>query len=252
MNMLSKETSAFLSAFGTALGSCDLRSAVVLFPPYLSIPRALQTISEAKGVLSAVGIGAQTCANEDAGAFTGDVSAAMIRDAGCGWVLVGHSERRQYHRETEKDFVQKIQMASSAGLKVIYCVGETLQEREEGRAERVVRSQIETVFTALSAEIISGLVIAYEPVWAIGTGRTATPDQAQEMHATIRSVIGDLAGQKTAEACRILYGGSMKPDNARDLLSRKDVDGGLIGGASMDPESFLAILNHSETLLGNG
>ncbi len=189
---------------------------------------------------SDVALGAQDCAAEAKGAYTGEVSAAMVAATGCRYVILGHSERRQYYGETSGTLNKKMALAYAEGLTPIYCVGENLAQREAGRHLEVVRAQIEEVVYNLTAEQFASLVIAYEPVWAIGTGRTATAAQAQEIHRYIREVLAARFGD-TAEACPILYGGSCKPSNAAELFAQPDVDGGLIGGAALKADDFLSI-----------
>ena len=194
---------------------------------------------------SNIRVAAQDCATEQKeGAFTGEVSAAMVRDAGCSHVIVGHSERRQYYFENEKIVSQKTQAGLAAGLTVIVCVGETLEQRDQGNAETVVRHQLEGGLSGLTASDLDRIIVAYEPVWAIGTGRTATPEQAQEMHAFIRRVFAEGHSPAAAEALRVLYGGSVKPDNIAGLIKQPDIDGALVGGASLKAESFAEIVNY--------
>ncbi|MEK7767731.1 MAG: triose-phosphate isomerase [bacterium] len=190
-----------------------------------------------------VALGAQDCFWETEGAFTGEVSPRMLVDAGCRYVIVGHSERRRHFGETDETVRRKIGAAVAAGLTVIACVGERLEERDGGRTMAVVEKQVRDGLGGLGARERERLVVAYEPVWAIGTGRTATPEQAQEVHAFIRRLLADLYGAPTADGTRILYGGSVKPDNIKALMAQKDVDGGLVGGASLDPEAFLRLVN---------
>ena len=189
---------------------------------------------------SNIALGAQNCAAEEKGAYTGEVSAAMIAALGCRYVILGHSERRQYYGETSETLNLKMARAYAHGLTPVYCVGENLEEREAGKHFDVVKAQIEEVVCNLTPEQFAGLVIAYEPVWAIGTGKTATADQAQEIHAFIRKVLADKFGAAAAET-PILYGGSCKPSNAAELFAKEDVDGGLIGGAALKAEDFLGI-----------
>lgn len=189
---------------------------------------------------SDVALGAQDCAAEAKGAYTGEVSAAMVAATGCRYVILGHSERRQYYGETSGSLNKKMALAYAEGLTPIYCVGENLAQREAGRHLEVVRAQIEEVVYNLTAGQFASLVIAYEPVWAIGTGRTATAAQAQEIHRYIREVLAARFGD-AAEACPILYGGSCKPSNAAELFAQPDVDGGLIGGAALKADDFLSI-----------
>ena len=203
--------------------------------PYLS-----ETSARLAG--STLGLGAQTVSEFASGAYTGEVSAAMLADFGCRFVLVGHSERRGLFGETDLQVAAKFAAAAKAGITPVLCVGETLEEREGGRTEQVVARQLDAVLKVSGAAALGGAVLAYEPVWAIGTGRTASPHQAQEVHAFLRGrVAGEDAG--VASKLRILYGGSVKPGNAAEIFAMKDVDGGLIGGASLVPEDFLAICN---------
>ena len=240
MNQEQQLTMDFMHGLSVWLQDHDASSIdIALFPSFLSIPAAIATAHES------VIVGAQTVASYDNGAYTGEVSAAMIADAGCGAVLVGHSERREYFGESEQDFVLKVEKALQARLHVIYCVGETLDQRKAGSQQDVVRKQLDPVLKSIDAEQMKNVSIAYEPVWAIGTGETATPDQAQEMHAFIREWLGNAIGEDSAAHTRLLYGGSMKPANAKELLDQPDVDGGLIGGASLQVESFTDILSHA-------
>jgi len=211
---------------------------VVLCPPFANLFAVHQVIQE-----TAIGLGAQDVYWEDSGAFTGQVSAPMLTSAGCQFVIIGHSERRQYFGETEESVNKKIKKALEHKLTPIVCVGELLQEREAGKTETVVETQIKGALAGLSADDVAKIVIAYEPVWAIGTGVVATPQQAQDVHRFIRSLLVSLYNQELAETIRIQYGGSMKPDNAAELLAQNDIDGGLIGGASLKADSFLGIVN---------
>jgi triosephosphate isomerase len=194
---------------------------------------------------SNIRISAQNCATEqNEGAFTGEIAAFMVRDAGCSHVIVGHSERRQYFLESDEIVSRKTQAGLAAGLTVIVCVGETLEQRDQGNAERMVSEQLSGGLSGLTASDLDRIIVAYEPVWAIGTGRTATPEQAQEMHAFIRRVFAEGHSQPAADALRILYGGSVKPDNIAGLMQQPDIDGGLVGGASLKAESFAQIVNY--------
>ena len=188
-----------------------------------------------------VGLSAENCADKEKGAYTGEVSAAMLASAGCKYTILGHSERRQYYGETDEKLVAKVRLALDNGLDVILCVGENLDEREAGRHFEVCEAQIKNVLYNFSAEDLAHIVIAYEPVWAIGTGKTATADQAQEIHAFIRKTIADKFGEEAAQECSILYGGSCKPSNAKELFAMKDIDGGLIGGAALKADDFIGI-----------
>jgi triosephosphate isomerase len=213
------------------------RVGVILCPPFPYLLSVGEVLAGSK-----VALCAQNCYDQPKGAFTGEVSPAMLLDVGCRYVIVGHSERRHVLGETDAMVNRKVRAALSAGLEVILCVGETLAERQEGRAEEVFFRQVATALSGLDANALSHLTLAYEPVWAIGTGQTATPEQAEHSHGRIRAHIGKQFGEKTAEALPILYGGSVKADNARGLFSRPNVDGGLIGGASLEVENFLGIV----------
>ena len=190
---------------------------------------------------SRVALSAQNCADKEKGAYTGEVSAQMLASAGCAYTILGHSERRQYYGETDEKLVEKVGLALAAGLDVILCVGENLQEREAGRHFDVVLSQIQGVLSHFGAEEMKRIVVAYEPVWAIGTGKTATAEQAEEIHAFIRKTLADMFGAKTADDTTILYGGSCKPSNAKELFAQPDIDGGLIGGAALKADDFIGI-----------
>lgn len=217
---------------GAAESSCDV--AVCVPAPYLAQCQAALENSR-------IAWGAQDVSVHANGAYTGEVSAAMLKDFGCRFVIVGHSERRAYHGESDELVAQKALCAVNAGLVPIVCVGETLAQREAGRTEQVVAAQLEAVLAVLPPRSLTSIVIAYEPVWAIGTGKTATPQMAQEVHAFLRRKLAAQAAG-AAEKVQILYGGSMKPDNAREMLAMPDIDGGLIGGASLKAEDFLAIV----------
>ena len=188
-----------------------------------------------------VELSAENCADKEKGAYTGEVSAAMIASTGAQWTILGHSERRQYYGETDGKLVEKVKLALANGLKVILCVGENLDEREAGRHFEVVTSQIENVLFQFTAEEMASIVVAYEPVWAIGTGKTATAEQAEEIHACIRKVLAGKFGEQVAEDMTILYGGSCKPSNAKELFAQSDIDGGLIGGAALKADDFIGI-----------
>jgi len=206
---------------------------IVVCPPYPSLPAAAMLLTG-----SPIGLGAQNVHWESQGAFTGEVSAAMLVEIGAQWTIVGHSERRTLFAESDDTAVRRARAAQDEGLNVIYCLGETLGERDAGQTLAVLERQA----LPLAGLDPSRLVVAYEPVWAIGTGRTATPEQAQEAHAFLRRQLGGALGEAAAGQLRILYGGSMKAANARELLGQRDVDGGLIGGASLDVDSFSAII----------
>src|SRR5438128_8419245 len=194
---------------------------------------------------SNIKIAAQNCATEKSeGAFTGEVAAFMLGDVGCSHVIVGHSERRQYFLEDDHMINRKAQAGIAAGLSVIVCIGETLEQRDRGKAQDVVSEQLVGSLSGLTASDLDRIIVAYEPVWAIGTGRTASPEQAQAMHAFIRRVFAERHSQTAAESLRILYGGSVKPDNIAGLMKQSDIDGALVGGASLNAESFAQIVNY--------
>ena len=210
----------------------------IVCPPFTHLS---QVAEAAKG--TRVAVGAQNCAAEAKGAYTGEVSAAMLASLGIEYVILGHSERREYYGETSETLNKKMEQAYANGLTPIYCVGERLEEREAERHFEVVKAQLEEVVYNLTAEQFAKLVIAYEPVWAIGTGKTATAEQAQEIHAYIRSVIAKQFGKEVADNTSILYGGSCKPSNAKELFANPDVDGGLIGGAALSVADFKGIID---------
>ncbi len=208
---------------------------VIIAPSYIHLPDVGRS-------LSSISLSAQNSASESAGAFTGEVSAEMIKSTGAQYVILGHSERRTYYGEDDNLLRRKIILVLEQGLKPIFCCGEILAEREAGNHFNVVKNQVETSLFDLSADELDNVVIAYEPVWAIGTGVTASPDQAQEMHAYIREIIRAKFEETAAENMTILYGGSCKPSNARELFENPDVDGGLIGGAALKADDFIAII----------
>jgi len=210
---------------------------VVVCPPFTSLETAVRLIKGTPMLL-----GAQNMYFEDEGAFTGEVSAKMLQAVGCQYVILGHSERRQLFRETDDFINKKVKKALAAGIIPIVCVGETLEEREKNITHQIVSSQVKGVLKDVSASDTERVIIAYEPVWAIGTGRNATPQQAEEVHLLIRELISVLYGPATAERLIIQYGGSVKPDNAGDLLAQPDIDGALVGGACLKADSFAAII----------
>ncbi len=209
---------------------------VIIAPPYTHLIKVKELIGRVK-------LSAQDCSAESSGAFTGEVSPGMLKSSGVEYVIIGHSERRLYHHEENELLNRKVKLALAEGLKPIYCCGEVLEERESGKLYDVVRKQVEVGLKGLTGEEMSQVVIAYEPVWAIGTGVVATPEQAQEMHKYIRDLLVELFDDQTADEMTLLYGGSCKPSNARELFANPDVDGGLIGGASLKAEDFLGIVN---------
>lgn len=212
--------------------------AVVLNPPFVHLQGVKKLIDGASNIF----LGAQNCSDKPSGAYTGEVSAAMLASFGVSYVIIGHSERREYFGETNAMLTEKVKLALANGLVPIFCCGEPLEIREEGSHEAYVTDQLTESLFGLSEEDIKKLVIAYEPIWAIGTGRTASSDQAQEMHAAIRKHLASKYGWETANGISILYGGSCKPDNAREIFSKPDVDGGLIGGASLKSRDFTDIV----------
>ena len=202
---------------------------VIICTPFIHLASVTPLVDAAK-----IGVGAENCADKESGAYTGEVSAAMVASTGAKYVILGHSERRAYYGETVEILEEKVKLALANGLTPIFCIGEVLEEREANKQNEVVAAQLASVFS-LSAEDFSKIILAYEPVWAIGTGKTATPAQAQEIHAFIRSAV--------AENCSILYGGSCKPSNAKELFANPDVDGGLIGGAALKVADFKGIID---------
>lgn len=214
---------------------------VVVCPPSISLHDVSEIIRS-----TPVGLGAQNMHEEEYGAFTGEVSAPMLRSVGCQYVIIGHSERRQYFGESDEGVNRKIRQAHAHDLVPIVCVGETLEERKGDRAQEVVRTQVAGALDGIAIDDPDWLVLAYEPVWAIGTGETATPKQAQEMHALIRQLLKDRYGENKGRKIEILYGGSVKPNNAEELFKEQDVTGGLIGGASLKAEDFAAIVRAAQ------
>ena len=236
MNTTVAEGVALAQAVVAKLAEVPAGVQLVVAPPFTHLTKVADVL---KG--TPVALSAQNCADQPKGAFTGEVSAAMLKDAGCACTILGHSERREYYGETSEKLVKKIALAFDSGLDVIFCVGEKLSEREEGCHFQVVGEQIASVLFGLDAQQMQHIVIAYEPVWAIGTGVTATAAQAQEMHAFIRETLRKHFGAAVAEDTTILYGGSCKPSNAQELFACPDIDGGLIGGASLKADDFVAI-----------
>ena len=236
MNKNATETKKFAEELKAILPRakwCD----VVVCVPFVNIPAALKAFKDMR-----VAVGAENLYFEPNGAYTGEVSADMLRDLGVKYVIIGHSERRQYFAETDETVNKRTRAALAAGLKPIICVGESLTQREQGVTEELVRLQVKVALLGVSAEELKNVVIAYEPIWAIGTGRTATADQAEEVCAAIRKVVGELYGEDAAKALTVQYGGSMNAGNAAELLSKPDVDGGLIGGASLKADQFAVIV----------
>lgn len=235
MNKTATEAAELIDALIPAVKDADCD--VVICTPYTDLVTA---VAKCKG--TNIHVGAENVHFEKSGAFTGEISADMLVDLGVEYVITGHSERRQYFAETDETVNKRTKAALDAGMKVIVCVGESLAQREQGVTEELVRMQTKIALGGVSAEELKRVIIAYEPVWAIGTGRTATADQAQEVCAAIRKVIGELYGDEAAQATTVQYGGSMNAGNADELLSKPDVDGGLIGGASLKADAFGAIV----------
>lgn len=236
MNTIKPEGVELASAVAEMSAKLPEGVGLIVAPPFTHLCAVNKAL---KG--SVVELSAQNCADHIKGAYTGEVSVDMIKAVGCKWVILGHSERRQYYGETDAKLVEKVKLALEAGLKVILCVGENLDEREAGKHFDVCKEQTVNVLYNFTAEEVANIVIAYEPVWAIGTGKTATAEQAEEIHAYIRKVVADKFGAEVADEMSILYGGSCKPSNAKELFSQPDIDGGLIGGAALKAEDFINI-----------
>jgi len=236
MNKTSIEASELAQEIKSSVGK-DTDITVVLCPPFTALDSVARVIEK-----SNLELGAQNMHPASEGAFTGEISAEMLRGLFCNYVILGHSERRTLFNETNDYINEKVHAALANNLKPIVCVGESLKEREEGKTLSIVKEQIEEALKGVSIDRDSSLIIAYEPVWAIGSGKTATPEMAQEVHGELRKILITLLGKTIATKLRILYGGSMNPDNASDLLEQIDIDGGLIGGASLDAKSFIQLI----------
>ncbi len=237
MNMTPAEAKELISALIPLVQ--DAQADVVICPPYLAIPTAAELV---KG--TNIALGAQNIHWAEKGAFTGEISAKMLKEVGVSYAIIGHSERRQYFGETDETVNMRTKAAIAAGITPIICVGESLEERETGKTEAIVSAQAEKALAGIEAEDVKALVIAYEPIWAIGTGKTATKEQANETIACIRETVKKLYGKETAEAVRIQYGGSMNPKNAAELMAMPEIDGGLIGGASLKAEDFSKVVKY--------
>jgi triosephosphate isomerase len=235
MNILISEAQEL--AAGVAEGVADFGNVDVVVGPTAICLAPVDAVIEN----SALGLAAQTMHWADSGAYTGEISPSMIKDAGCKWVILGHSERRQYFGETDADVNHKAHVAVENELTPIICIGETLEEREDERTLQKVELQVRAALAGLNRSDIKNVVVAYEPLWAIGTGETATPEQAQEVHSDIRAMVADIYNQEAADALRILYGGSVKPHNIGELIAQPDIDGALVGGASLEVDSFVSI-----------
>ena len=228
---LAKEVNEAVAAAG------ELKCDVVIGVPFTHLTAVKNVINIEK-----VGLSAENCANKEKGAYTGEVSAAMVASTGANYVILGHSERREYYNETPEILKEKVDLALANGLKVIFCCGESLELREAGTYEDFIKAELKDSLFHLSAEQFANIVIAYEPIWAIGTGKTATSDQAEEVHAFIRSFLAEKYGETVANDTTILYGGSCKPSNAPELFAKPNIDGGLIGGASLKAADFMGIV----------
>ncbi|EOA09802.1 triose-phosphate isomerase [Porphyromonas gingivalis] len=237
MNKTLQEGLALAKELDAALKGRTISCDVIIGTPFIHLASIAAAIDTTR-----IGVAAENCADKESGAYTGEVSAAMVASTGARYVIIGHSERRAYYHETSPILMEKVKLALSNGLTPIFCVGEVLEEREAGKHFEVVARQVEEALFTLDQTDFAKLILAYEPVWAIGTGKTATADQAQEMHAHIRKSIAAKYGKEVADGCSILYGGSCNAANAKELFSRPDVDGGLIGGASLSVDKFLPII----------
>jgi len=239
MNLNKQESEVLAAVLKEKMGVCENadRVDVAVCPPFVYLPIAAKILSG-----SSIGVGAQDVYFEGNGAFTGEVSVEMLKDVGCRFVIVGHSERRHVIGETDELINQKLKAALEGGIEPILCIGELLEEREKGQTEAVIERHLREGLKEVSKEQMAKVTIAYEPVWAIGTGKTATPDQAQEAHAFARKILADIYDESVAQATRIQYGGSVKPNNAAELMGQPDVDGALVGGASLKVDDFMGII----------
>jgi triosephosphate isomerase len=237
MNLDSAEGAELAKDIVSLVGS-QTEVAVCVCPTATTLESVSKVVND-----SNVSLGAQNMHFEKSGAYTGEISAEMLRHLFCSYVILGHSERREYFGETDAIVNKKTLAALAANLKPIVCIGETLEEREAGKVNEVIKTQLEGALVGVTAASADALVVAYEPVWAIGTGKTATPEMAEEVHAEIRCLLASLIGEEAADKVRILYGGSMKPENADELLAQKNIDGGLIGGAALKASSFAALVD---------
>lgn len=242
MNYTTAQTREFCRSL-KAKGLEGHRSDILLCPPYIAIPEMVSQFKD-----TPVYVGGQNLYQEDSGAYTAEISAPMLKEAGCSFVLLGHSERRQYFHENDAGVNAKAQKALEHGLTPVICIGETKEEREKEITKEIVKNQLEGALEGFSNEEIAKMLVAYEPVWAIGTGLTATPEQAQEVHSYIRKLLAERTYRELAETLRILYGGSAKPANAEELLSEADIDGLLIGGASLKADSFYQIIEIADSI----
>ena len=238
MNMTLQEGIALAKELNETLTAEKPNCDVVICTPFIHLASIAQFLNQ-----DIIGLGAENCADKEKGAYTGEVSAAMVKSTGAQYVILGHSERRGYYNETHEILKEKVLLALANGLKVIFCIGESLEEREADKQNEIVKAELEGSVFNLSAEEFKNIIIAYEPIWAIGTGKTASAEQAEEIHAYIRSVIAEKYGEQIADDTTILYGGSCKASNAKELFSKPDIDGGLIGGASLKAADFKGIID---------
>ena len=246
MNKGASETEDFVKSFLSKIQGQDIPCDIVIAPPFISLPKLADLIHNANAGQNAhaIQIAAQNCSQFDSGAYTGEISVMMLREFYCHYVILGHSERRSIFGETDAVINAKMKKARETNLKPIFCIGETLEEREGGKLESVLRTQVTDGLKDLTVKDMSETVIAYEPVWAIGTGVTASSEQAQDAHAFVRSLVAELYGDEIASKVRIQYGGSVKPGNAAELMACPDIDGALIGGAALEPQSFLEVIQN--------
>ena len=238
MNMNLQDGMALATELNKNLKANKPNCGVIICTPFIHLAKAADILDQ-----NIIGLGAENCADKEKGAFTGEVSAEMVKSTGAQYVILGHSERRGYYNETPAILKEKVQLALKNGLKIIFCIGESLEEREANKQNAVVKAELEGSVFNLSADEFKNIIVAYEPIWAIGTGKTATSDQAEEIHAYIRSVIAEKYGKQVAEDTSILYGGSCKAANAPELFAKNDIDGGLIGGASLKAADFQGIID---------
>lgn len=238
MNLNLQEGVALAKEINEVLKAEKPNCGVIVCTPFIHLASVAEVLDQ-----NVVALGAENCADKEKGAYTGEVSAEMVKSTGAQYVILGHSERRQYYKETPEILKEKVLLALKNGLKVIFCIGETLEERESNRQNEVVKAELEGSVFNLSADEFKNIVIAYEPIWAIGTGKTATAEQAEEIHAFIRSIVAEKYGNEIAQDTTILYGGSCKASNAPELFAKENIDGGLIGGASLKCADFKGIID---------
>ena len=238
MNLNLQEGVALAKELNDMLKEEKPNCGVIICTPFIHLASIAQILDK-----NVIGLGAENCADKEKGAYTGEVSAEMVKSTGAQYVIIGHSERRGYYNETPQILKEKVQLALKNGLKVIFCIGESLEEREANRQNEVVKTELEGSVFNLTEEDFKNVIIAYEPIWAIGTGKTATAEQAEEIHAFIRSIIAEKYGNAVADETSILYGGSCKASNAPELFTKPNIDGGLIGGASLKAADFKGIID---------